>query len=345
MSSGRRRRIDPSAARLLGCLVVGAVALSACGGGSGTTTSGASSSAASASASPAASPSASDAAPATPTVPAATGPVHSTKVGVKVTGDFGQKPALTVPDSAAPTTLGVDQLVAGTGDTVAKGQTLVANYLGQTWKPKDGKVNIFDNSYDRKAPASFQIGTGNVIKGWDTGLVGQKIGSRVLLSIPAAEAYGATPAADNPLAGEPLLFVVDIVGAIDAKAGASGTSVKPPAGYPTVTSVAGKEPTITSVNGVKAGTTSRSTLLIKGTGPVIDPKKSLALQFIQTDTATGKQTQSTWGKGVEVVPAEQVFTVADALKGAHVGSRALVVTAAAAGSESLVVVVDVVAQF
>ncbi|MBK6870399.1 MAG: FKBP-type peptidyl-prolyl cis-trans isomerase [Kineosporiaceae bacterium] len=342
MSSGRRRRIDHSAARLLGCLVVGAAALSACGGGSDTKTA-SSSSAASASASASASESVDSSA--APTVPAVTGPVRETKVGVKVTGDFGQKPALTVPASAAPTTLRVEQLVTGSGATVATGQTLVANYLGQTWKPKDGKVNIFDNSYDRKAPASFQIGTGSVIKGWDTGLVGQKIGSRVLLSIPAAEAYGASPAADNPLAGEPLLFVVDIVGAVDAKAGASGTAVKPPAGYPSVTSVAGKEPQITSVKGVTASSTSRSTLLIKGTGPTIDPKKSLALQFIQTDTATGKQTQTTWGKGVEVVPAEQVFTVAEALKGARVGSRAVVVTAAAAGSESLVVVVDVVAQF
>mgnify|MGYP003379056914 CR=1 FL=1 len=118
-----------------------------------------------------------------------------------------------------------------------------------------------------------------------------------------------------------------------------------PAGFPKIESVPGKQPSITSVAGVKATAEPRSALLVKGTGAAIDPTKYLALQIVQTDTATGKQTQTAWGKGVEVVPAEQVFTVAEALKGARVGSRAVVVTAAAAGSESLVVVVDVVAQF
>lgn len=346
MSSGRRRHVVPVA--LLSAAVV--LVLSACGGSDTTATgspaSGSAASGAAATPTPGESgmPSASGAAE--PTVAAATGPKRSTKVGVTVTGDFGQKPALTIPSGAAPTTLQVEQLVAGTGDTVAKGQTLVANYLGQTWTPKDGQANIFDNSYDTKAPAAFQIGTGKVIPGWDSGLVGRRIGSRLLLSIPPAEAYGPTPSTDNELSGQHLVFVVDIVDAIDARAGASGTVVGTvPAGYPTVTSAPGKEPAITSVKGVTAGAEGRSTLLIKGDGPAIDATKSLALQFIQTDTATGKQTQSTWGKGVEVVPAEQVFAVASALKGARVGSRAVVVTAAATGQDSLVVVVDVVAQF
>jgi len=60
---------------------------------------------------------------------------------------------------------------------------------------------------------------------------------------------------------------------------------------------------------------------------VIDPTKHLVLQIVQTDTATGKQTQGTWGEGAEVVPATDVLTIASALKGQKVGSRVLAVTA------------------
>ena len=75
-------------------------------------------------------------------------------------------------------------LKEGDGPEVKKGELLTANYLGQIWR--DGKV--FDNSYDRGAPSSFPIGVGGVIAGWDEGLVGKKIGSRVVMSIPPTRA-------------------------------------------------------------------------------------------------------------------------------------------------------------
>ena len=83
-----------------------------------------------------------------------------------------------------------------------------ADYLGQVW---DG--NVFDNSYDRGAPLSFQIGVGMVIPGWDEGLVGKRVGDRVLLSIPAELGYGerGVPQAGIP-GGATLVFVTDILG-------------------------------------------------------------------------------------------------------------------------------------
>jgi peptidylprolyl isomerase len=175
--------------------------------------------------------------------------------------------------------------------------------------------------------------------------VGRKIGSRLLLSIPAAQAYGEQASSDNPLAGQALLFVVDVLGAHAPNASATGSVVKDvPSGFPVVDSVSGKEPKITSVSGV-ATDPARSALLIKGTGPTIDPTKALALQFVQTDTATGQQTQGSWGQGAEIVPAGQVLDVAGALKGQHVGSRAVAVTGAANGAPSLIVVIDVIGQY
>jgi peptidylprolyl isomerase len=276
-----------------------------------------------------------------------------TKMGVAVTGGFGEKPALTVPTSAAPKDLSSEVLTAGSGATVASGQTLIVNYLGQTWDLKNGKPNVFDNSYDRKQVSGFPIGTGKVIPGWDKTLVGQKLGSRVLLSIPPADAYGATPSSGNELAGKTLLFVVDLVAALSPNAAATGTAVtKLPAGLPAITSESGKKPVITSVKGIKVGNQPVSALLIEGTGEAISPTKSLALEIVQTDAATGKQTQETWGSGLQVIPAQQVISVLDVLKTAKVGSRAVGVLPAEAASSSSgsqtpasIVVVDVVGQY
>ncbi|MEK8227914.1 FKBP-type peptidyl-prolyl cis-trans isomerase [Oerskovia sp. M15] len=81
------------------------------------------------------------------------------------------------------------------------------NYLGQIW---DG--GIFDTSYDRGQTISFPIGTGAVIGGWDKGLVGQNVGSRVLLSIPGARLRHARRPAGGIGGTDTLVFVVDVVG-------------------------------------------------------------------------------------------------------------------------------------
>ena len=124
------------------------------------------------------------------------------------TGGFGDKPVLTFPESPAPADLVVQILSRGTGEPVEAGQDIEVNYLGQSWGG-----GIFDNSYDRGESISFPIGVGAVIAGWDEGLVGQQVGSRVLLSIPSHLGYGdrGVPQAGIK-GGDTLVFVVDIVG-------------------------------------------------------------------------------------------------------------------------------------
>jgi peptidylprolyl isomerase len=283
-----------------------------------------------------------------------------TKVGVAVSGGFGEKPTLAVPKGEAPKNLSSEVLSAGTGNAVATGQTLVVDYLGQTWDPKDGKPNVFDNSFDRKQVSGFPIGTGAVIPGWDKTLVGQKVGSRVLLSIPPQDAYGATASSkgataggNNELSGKALLFVVDLVAAVNPNTAATGTPVaKLPPGMPAVSSQPGKKPVISSVKGVKVGPEPVSALMIEGKGASIDPAKSLVLEIVQTDAATGKQTQETWGGALQVTPAQQVVSALSALKTAKVGSRAIAVlpgdgAAGAGGAQNpaSIVIVDVVGQY
>ncbi|MEU8664111.1 FKBP-type peptidyl-prolyl cis-trans isomerase [Actinoplanes philippinensis] len=119
---------------------------------------------------------------------------------------LGAKPA-TSAGTGKVTRLKTTTLIEGAGAAVQKGQTVEVNYVGVTYA--DGKE--FDNSWKRKEAFSFQVGGGNVIKGWDEGLIGVKVGSRVQLDIPSDMAYGDNPGQGRP--GGALRFVVDVLSA------------------------------------------------------------------------------------------------------------------------------------
>ena len=108
----------------------------------------------------------------------------------------------------APTTLVVKDIKPGTGAAAKAGQTLTVNYVGVSCST--GKA--FDASYPRKQPFSFTLGQGQVIQGWDKGLVGMKVGGRRELVIPASLGYGAS-GSGSIKPNETLIFVVDLVSA------------------------------------------------------------------------------------------------------------------------------------
>jgi peptidylprolyl isomerase len=284
----------------------------------------------------------------------------NTAVGVKVTGGFDATPRLSIPAKSAPGTLTQQTLIRGAGPKVASGDTLIANYVGQTWAPKDGKPNVFDSSFKRGSPAAFVIGAGAVIPGWDKTLVGKKIGSEVLLTIPPADGYGAKGQPSAGIRGtDTLVFVVDLVADYSPNASAPGTAVTdlPRSGLPKITNLPGEQPRITSTAGVKPPTKPASTLLVAGRGPKIDTAKTLVLQLVQTDLATGRHTQATWGKAPQEVSAQSVLSVADKLAGQRIGSRALVLLpptqerpatatqAAQPAAPASVLIIDVVGQY
>lgn len=126
------------------------------------------------------------------------------KKGVVSGFDFSGTPK---PDG----TLKSAALRDGTGDKVKKGQTIYAQYLGEVY---DGK-KPFDENFSTGQPATFTIGTGNVIKGWDKSLVGQRVGSEVVLAIPPKDGYGSQGQKSAGIKGtDTLYFVVDILGAV-----------------------------------------------------------------------------------------------------------------------------------
>jgi FKBP-type peptidyl-prolyl cis-trans isomerase len=125
-------------------------------------------------------------------------------------GAAGKGPTVTIPGTAAPTTLQVKTLIKGTGAVVKKGQYIVVQYTGVNWRTK----KVFDSSWSRSEPWATVIGTGQVIKGWDTGLVGQTVGSRVLLVVPPADGYGKAGSSSAGIKGtDTLVFVIDIIAA------------------------------------------------------------------------------------------------------------------------------------
>lgn len=120
------------------------------------------------------------------------------------------EPVISIPKTPPPAKLSVTTLIQGDGPAVTQGQLVIVQYVGEIWA--SGKV--FDSSWQRHLPAPVPIGDGALIPAWDTGLVGVKLGSRVLIVAPPADGYGSSGA---PQAGitpnDTLVFVVDVLGA------------------------------------------------------------------------------------------------------------------------------------
>lgn len=119
-------------------------------------------------------------------------------------------PTITIPDAEPPTDLVIQQLIAGEGPLVEQGQRITVQYTGVTWPGGE----VFDSTWENGRTAQFAIGVGQVIPGWDTGLVGQPVGSQVLLVIPPDQGYGPEGQPDAGIEGtDTLVFVVDILDA------------------------------------------------------------------------------------------------------------------------------------
>lgn len=119
-------------------------------------------------------------------------------------------PTITVPSKAAPpATLTSTVLRKGNGPEIISGDTVVTQYTGVVWRT--GKV--FDSSWSRGIPESFVLGAGQVIAGWEQGLGGHTVGSRILLTVPAPLGYGDNGQPPDINGTDTLVFVVDIIAA------------------------------------------------------------------------------------------------------------------------------------
>jgi FKBP-type peptidyl-prolyl cis-trans isomerase len=116
------------------------------------------------------------------------------------------KPTVHVPKGPPPKKLVIKDLIAGKGAAAKAGDPVTVNYVGVLYR--GGKE--FDASYGR-SPFPFQLGAGQVIPGWDKGIVGMRVGGRRELIIPPRDGYGSQGAPPDIPPNATLVFVVDLL--------------------------------------------------------------------------------------------------------------------------------------
>jgi len=125
----------------------------------------------------------------------------------------GAKPGAVTPTSGVSSMQSIE-LKAGSGEPLAAGKVAVVQYTGWLYEAsaKDNKGKQFDSSRTGGQPFRFPVGTGQVIKGWDQGVAGMKVGESRRLIIPADLAYGDSGAGGVIPPGATLVFDIDLIG-------------------------------------------------------------------------------------------------------------------------------------
>jgi peptidylprolyl isomerase len=118
-----------------------------------------------------------------------------------------ERPQIERPEGDIPFDLGIEEIVVGDGDEAVTGSKVAVHYVGVAFSTGDE----FDASWNRGDAFRFKLGAGNVIPGWDAGVIGMKVGGRRKLTIPSAMAYGARGAGGVIKPHEPLVFVIDLL--------------------------------------------------------------------------------------------------------------------------------------
>lgn len=211
------------------------------------------------------------------------------------------KPTVCLP-TTLPTALVVTDLTVGTGAEAKAGDILVMNYVGV--RSEDGTE--FDNSYDKGATFQLTLGSGQVIEGWEQGLVGIKQGGRRQLDIPADLGYGDNGSGEVIKPGDALSFVIDAVKVYAAP---------DPADRPAITIEGG--PNVDTV---------QTDDLVAGTGDAISADSTAIVFLIAYRADTGEELLSSWDDGVlQELPVAQLATslpgFAEGLTGMQVGGR------------------------
>ncbi|MFD7460009.1 MULTISPECIES: FKBP-type peptidyl-prolyl cis-trans isomerase [unclassified Streptomyces] len=267
-----------------------------------------------------ASPSAPDAS-AAPSPKIVDGPLPAITAGTK----FDEKPTVAKGSGDPSKDLAVKTVIAGGGRTVAEGDYVQANYLGQIWDT----AKVFDNSYDRKTPLVIQLAQGSIIDGWRYALTGKKTGSRVQFSVPPTWGYGEQGQSQAGIKGtDTLVFVVDLQATFNAKSSAKGTEVaQDNVDLPKVgTNTDGKAPSVEVPKTDPPGKLVANYIL-EGDGATVGAEDSVLVQYKGVQWDNGKEFDSTYSrKALTSFSLQQVVKGwSQGLTGKKVGSRVLIV--------------------
>lgn len=131
----------------------------------------------------------------------------SAESGESANTDLSKKPVVTVPSGVSPNKFAFLEIVEGDGPVAKSGDKVTVQYVGVGFDSE----KEFDSSWSAGRPFPFTLGAGEVIKGWDQGVEGMKVGGRRELLIPADLAYGAAGRPPSIGPNETLIFVIDLL--------------------------------------------------------------------------------------------------------------------------------------
>ncbi len=291
---------------LAGAAAVSLIALSACSDADETASPSASPSV---SASPSASGSASPSVSPSPAQSVSPSPDLSL-----VTVSDGETPEVTVPAPWGIASTQSKVLKPGGEQLLTESSVVTINYVGVNGTTGE----IFDSSYERGEPATFPLQ--GVVPGFQKGLEGQAVGSRVLIGMPSEDGYPDGTPDGSIQAGDSIVFVVDILSANFDDA--TGETVAPAAGLPTVTMTDGK-PEIAVPAGTAAPTTLTVQPLIKGPGAPVTAESTIQVRY-RAWTYDGTLWQDAW-QPQEGPVADLIAGWSEGLIGQTAGSRVLLV--------------------
>ncbi|MEI7058681.1 FKBP-type peptidyl-prolyl cis-trans isomerase [Nocardioides sp. CCNWLW239] len=120
---------------------------------------------------------------------------------------MSQKPEIDFVDPTPPTDLVIKDITIGDGEEATERDRVSVHYVGVALSTGEE----FDASYNRGEPLDFRVGIGQVIQGWDQGILGMKVGGRRQLVIPPHLGYGDRGAGNVIKPGETLVFLCDLV--------------------------------------------------------------------------------------------------------------------------------------
>ncbi|MEV6109300.1 FKBP-type peptidyl-prolyl cis-trans isomerase [Streptomyces sp. NPDC051940] len=268
----------------------------------------------------------------TPTVPAPK-TVATDRVLPRVTGAFGDRPSVTIPEAKPTGNFVVAPLKEGQGPAARPGDAVVVDYAAVVWRTGRQTAGTYDAGAH---PKVFTVGRGAALPALDQAVRGRREGSRVLVVAPPAAAYGTTGNKDLGVSPrDTVVFVVDVVKRIAKSSLVQGRQAAVPPKLPAVRTDSTDGSAAIAVPDRAAPKTLMVRELVTGTGPVIKAGSTAVLQhssaawegqtgrdkaaLFMSSSADGAPLVTTTGRG-NLLPAWD-----RALTGRHAGTRLLIV--------------------
>lgn len=273
--------------------------------------------------------------------------------GVKVTGDFGAAPNVSIDAPLKVTTTQRTVVTPGSGPKAEPGS--IVNVSFTLYNGTDG-TTVTSTGYGAGRTSAITVDASQIISGLAKTLNCSQAGTRVVGVLPAAEAFGSAGSSQLGIAANQVIVIVaDVVSLVASKA--SGEAQTPPAGLPTVTLASDGTPTLKIPSGYAAPATTQIATLIKGAGSVVGATDTVTIQYQGTLLRTGKIFDQTWGKSPYTGAVNGFVTgFTKAIVGQTVGSQVIAVITATdgygsggnsgagiSGTDTMIFVIDVLA--